>query len=257
VSHRTTAARFAGLARIALPAMALAGVIALAAGCDKAGNKTATPPANGSATVGVVDYDRVFKEMNWLNEIDKDLQATGAELKNAAQPWEDQITAAVNAEKAKIAAAAHLNDRQIDDLKNNRDLDKLPLSADQRIELNQSLYNANGYAQRVQAGANEIIQQRKLQVVNVYRDSLKPSVRRVAENNGLLMIVTPVDSVVYYSPTVDMTNKVIDDLRQAPPPHNLPEPPKLPQPKGPIQLTVPPTTAPVVPAVGPTTRGSK
>ena len=266
MSHRTTAvARFAGPSRFArtaaVAAVGLSTALALVAGCDKGStNKSNPPPAAGAPTVGVVDYDRVFKDMQWVNEIDKDLTGTKSELKTALDAFGEQLTTAVNAEKAKIAKAGGLNDTEIANLNANKDLDKLKLSPELRIQLNQAMVNAygqNGLAQQAQAKANQILEERRVRLLSTYRESLKPSVRRVAENNGLLMMVTPVDSVVFYAPSVDMTNKVIDDLRQAPPPHNLPEPEKFPMPKGPIQLTAVPTTAPTAPAVGPTTKGGK
>lgn len=269
MSHRSTTAvsravaRFASparLARTAVVAAALASGVGLFGGCDKGGGKPPPPPAAGAATVGVVDYDRVFKDMQWINEIDKDLTGTKSELQTALNAFGEELTKAVNLEKAKIAKAGGLTDTEITNLNANKDLDKLKLSPELKYQLSQTLGNAygqGGLAQQAQAKANQIFEERKAKLFGTYRDSLKPSVRRVAENNGLLMVVTQVDSVVYASPTVDMTNKVIDDLRQSPPPHTLPEPEKFPMPKGPIQLTNLPTTGPTTPTVGPTTRSGK
>jgi Skp family chaperone for outer membrane proteins len=235
--------------------LAAAGVAAglAAGGCDKNGGKDAkaTPTATAApaGAVGVVDYDRVFQDLGWRDEVTKSLQGTETTLRMTLDSYGRDIARALDERRVAIARAANLNPRQVDDLHNNRDLDKLPLSPQQKEELFRSLSIAQQYGQNAQANAQRIMNDRQRQVSAKYRDSVKPAVRRVAETNGMSVMITASDAVVFYSSTVDMTNKVVDDLRAARPPHDLPDAPKLDPLLPRVQLNAPP--APPPPTTGP------
>jgi Skp family chaperone for outer membrane proteins len=258
VSNRTRfpLSRFlpASAPAVALVAAALA--LAVAGGCDKKDKDAAVKdakPAAGTAQggVAVVDFDRVFKELGWSDEITQKMQGTETSNKMVLETFGRELGQLVNEKKYQIATEAKLTDKQRDDFFNGRDLDKLPLTQAQKEDLGRAANYANAYHQRAQQRGLQILQDRQAQLFRVYKDSTQPAVRRVADNASMTVVVTPA-SAVYFNPTVDLTNKVIEDLRAAPPPHNTPDPPKLQVEQVQLNSPPPPTTGPAVPAV-PTT----
>lgn len=220
--------RPAARTRIAVvAAMAAALVVVFLASVPPAAAAGAGADGRAGSGVAVVDYDRVFKAMGWTTEIEKDLQSATDAVRGQLQEFSKEVGQAVNARKRAIAAEAGLDERQAADLTAGRDVERLPLTPAQRADLASTLQNASLVFQRGQALANQAVEQRRTQVFSTYRDSLKPAVRRVARANGASVVITAVDSVVYYDPDVDLTNKLIDELQAAPPPHSLPDVPKL------------------------------
>ena len=57
-----------------------------------------------------------------------------------------------------------------------------------------------------------------MQLVQKFRDQIKPVARRVAQQRGLSVIVTKNDSVIYdFTATADITSAVVDELLAAAP----------------------------------------
>jgi len=233
------------------------------AGCDKGNTPGGTTPASGQAKaggVGVVDYDRVFDSVQWKAELNRSLNATKEIYKVQLESFLRDVDNAVKDKKAQIARSARLTPQQIDDLNKNKDLDKLTtLSADQKQELFATLQNANYYVNQGNQYATAMFQRRQQELVTSYKQSLNPIIRRVAEANGMTMVVTPVDNVVYWKTDVDLTEKVVDEVQKSPPPHPVGEAQKLTFPKfesitaPPAPTTAPaalPTSQPVAPSRG-------
>jgi Skp family chaperone for outer membrane proteins len=227
---------------VAIPAALLFGVLSTSLGCDK-GDKD-KPVAAAGAAVGVVDYDRVFADIGWKATIQKDLEATKQNYKFRFDSFTNELNNALKDKRAQIAAAARMTPKDAEDfakVKDVKELDKFKLSQAQKDEFVQAVANANAYAQRAGQVADQMLRQREQQLGQAHLDALKAPVRRVAENSGA-SVVMPSSSVSYFATGVDLTNKVVDDLRSAAPTINVPPAQPLDLPK--VQIGVPPTTGP-------------
>ena len=248
-----------------VPAALVGAAILPLAGCDKGGGPGGTPatgaPAGGQAKaggVGLVDYDRVFDSVQWKAELNRSLNATKETYRVALESFLRDVDNAVKDKKAQIARnTPRLTAQQIDDLNKNKDLDKLPLSADQKQELFATLQNANYYVNQGNQYASTMFQRRQQELVTTYKQSLNPIIRRVAKANGITMVVTPVENVVYWDGDVDLTEKVVDEVQKSPPAHPVSDAQKLTFPKF-ESITAPPapTTGPAaLPTSQPVTPG--
>jgi Skp family chaperone for outer membrane proteins len=84
----------------------------------------------------------------------------------------------------------------------------------------------------------------RLQLVNQFRDRIKPAARRVAQERGLSVIVTKNDTVFDFVSTADITDAVVDELLAAAPATTAPATP-IPQPAAPAAQQQSQATAPV------------
>lgn len=252
--------------RVALLLLAaLVGGIALTTvGCDKktaADNSAKAPaaaPAGGAGSVAVINLDQVGRSVGWQGELEKSLQGTQDELKRQLDSYlRNDLQSAVEAKYRQVAAAARLTPAQADDLSKGKDWDKLNLTKEQREDLLRVSGNARQIVNDANQAANRIMQGRQLQLVNTYRDALRPIVRRVAQNNGVSVVLThPVDQVFYFDPAVDLTDKVVDEVQKQNPARTFPDAPKLDLPR--VDLTAAPTAAPTTaPASNSATRPAR
>jgi len=83
-----------------------------------------------------------------------------------------------------------------------------------------------------------------VQLVNQFRDRIKPAARRVAQERGLSVIVTKNDGFVFdYVSTADITDAVVDELLATAPATTAPAAP-IPQPAAPATPQQSQATAP-------------
>ena len=90
----------------------------------------------------------------------------------------------------------------------------------------QSDVTVASWEQQANANLNQVKQQaeadlynHRLQLVQRFRDQIKPVARRVAQERGLSVIVTKNDSVIYdFTSTADITSAVVDELLAGSPP---------------------------------------
>jgi Skp family chaperone for outer membrane proteins len=72
---------------------------------------------------------------------------------------------------------------------------------------------ANDSLNKVKQQAAADLQKHRAQLVQQFRDQIKPAARRVAESRGLSVIVTKNDSVLYdFSASADITDAVVAEL---------------------------------------------
>src|SRR5205085_12667759 len=72
---------------------------------------------------------------------------------------------------------------------------------------------ANANLNQVKQQAEADLYNHRMQLVQKFRDQIKPVARRVAQERGLSVIVTRNDSVIYdYTSGSDITNPVVDEL---------------------------------------------
>lgn len=226
--------RFRGLAS-AVTGLALTGLL-LAGGCNKDGASGAgtsgTPGSKVTGTIGFVDLDRVSSQIGWKTEFDNDLQTARREVDRQLNVFKDTVMVVVEAKKRDIATAARLNSEQAKALgnMNTPEFQKLTLTQAQKDELALTYYQANQTLNGAQQKAIQTLNEREQKILETFREAMKPSVRRVATNANISMVIAPppnANPVFYYDPSVDLTDQVVDDMRKAMPQHPLPELPKL------------------------------
>jgi Skp family chaperone for outer membrane proteins len=249
-----------------VPAALIGASILPLAGCDKGGTGTGNPtPGNGGANkgaVGIIDYDRVFQDVGWKGELERSLSVTQQDYKVALESFIRDVQHAVSDKKKEIAVKGKLKPAEIAQLEKNEKLDQLPLNSDQKQELYTTLQNANYYVNQGNAYATGMLRQRRDQLISKYKEALNPAIRRVADANGITVVLIPLENVAYYNNTTnsaDISAKVVDEFQKSPPPHSVPDAQKLVFPKfesisaPPAPTTAPaalPTTQPITPGRG-------
>ncbi len=181
------------MARASLHALALLSLLAGAAGCDMT-----TGAAPRSTAVAVIDLDAIAARLGSDKQITASLsqreQALRSQLVELAKNYQQQIAAkqqeAVDAPKQEEGVQLASFQEQV------------------QTEFNRV---------KLQAQANLSAHQAEL--VNQFREHVRPAARRVANQRGMSLIVTKNDSVIYdMSDSVDITEAVIAELSAAPAP---------------------------------------
>ena len=226
--------------------------LAVAAGCDKGKPDAAAPAAAtvvpGQAhNVGVVDLQRMIATLGWGSEMAKQREAVAGDIGRELKSFQDALAKAVEDQRKKTIAAGKLNADQSEKLAKGVDLDKLPLTKELLTEyvtvVNRSL-QANQEAVQV---ANNAINKWAQEVQQMYTESAKPAVRRASQASNV-QVVLPAATVFHYDATVDVTDKVIDEMQKSPPPRNFPATPRMNYPQVQLSDLTKPATQPLAPA---------
>ena len=235
-----------------VPAALVCAAMLPLAGCDKAnggGGTSSSSAGAGKGTVGTIDYDRVFQEVGWKGELERSLSTTQQDYKVVFDSFARDIDRAVADKKKEIADKGKLNAAQRAQLDKNEKLDQLPLTSDLQQQLFVTLQNRTNYLNQANQYATGMFRQRQELLIGKYKEALSPAIRRVADANGVTVVLIPLGNVAYYkADVVDISTKVIDDIQKTPPPHAVPDAPKLVFPWKFESITAPPapTTAPAV-----------
>ena len=238
----------------AVAVVAFGGMLA-AVGCDKTTTTTSTPAANGAASItGVVDLDKVADAVGWNAEINKDNETAKAELTRLVTSFATEVLDKVKQHKTDLAKTAKLSDKEKEDLYADKNLDKLPLTKEQLQTLAIVLQNRQQYIQGADQYAGQLLQKRRMEILQSYRKATQPIVRQVAEQAGMTIVLLKNDAIFHNAASVEITDKVTDAVRANTPKITYPSMPTMNLPT--INLgEVAPTTTPSVPT--PATRASK
>jgi Skp family chaperone for outer membrane proteins len=219
---------------VLLGALAIAG-----AGCNKEDASSGTAKSSAAANpVATVNIETVFKTMGWGDEIDKIVKQSNTEILAEIEPRMKVLRDNVEAKKKDLAKAVGASVEAISGAKTRDDLEKLGLNNKQLEEYGL----ANAAAQQTAQQLNYTFQQQSMQrrqvVTAAYREALQTVIRRVATaNNRSIVIAMPNQAILFSDATVDLTEKVQDDLQKNPPIKiSVPDMP-------PIQWTPPPAPA--------------
>ena len=242
------------LARTGGASAALLAALAVTAGCDSKG-ATGTNPQTAPAVVaaggagsgvGVLDSRRVIEALQWDAEQKRDFESARSDVERELTAALTQLASLVAEKRKNLIAAGKLNTDQIDKL-NQMQLDTLPLSKEQKQEYQVIIQNAVQYEQQARQLAQRVLGERQQAVERMYTEAVRPAVRRAAQASGLPVVLMK-QTVFFNEASVELTDKVIDELQKAPPPKNFPPMPKLNLPQ--VRLDEPPRIA-TQPATGP------
>jgi len=232
-------------------------------GCDKKPDSTANPsnnpnsnppPAGGAHAIGVLDPGVMMTAMGWVsqkqsqadsfkNEIDRQVKVFGASLEKV-----------VTDERTKMRDAAHLSTEQMDRLARG-DLEKLPLSKEQRDEYVLVISRVNQLNQQLNQNLQVLGQRWQQEVDQMFTELARPAVRRAGQAQGVQVVLLSQQVFVQVEPSIDITNKVVDELQKSPPQPHFPTAPDLKLPNVTLGEMSSAATQPTIP--NPTTKPSK
>jgi len=178
-------------------------------------SQTLAAPAGGLA---VLDLDKVATAMGWMEEMTTSIQATSTELKGQLEEVHRGMLQSIDDVKKQIAAEAKLTDEQakvLTNAKDQRELDGLPLTKAQRQKLVETANKANAAWQTALNNYQQALQGRRANLVQSYREKIRPAARRVAAAHGMTVVLAASDNLIYFDPqSADITDEVIDELQK-------------------------------------------
>ncbi len=177
-------------------------------------SQTQAAPAGSLA---VLDLDKVATAMGWMEEMKTSIQATSTELKGQLEEVHRGMLQSIDDVKKRIATEAKLTDEQtkvLTNAKDQRELDGLPLSKEQRQRLVEAADKANASWQTALNNYQQALQGRRANLVQSYRERIRPAARRVAAAHGMTVVLATSDSLIYFDPQTDITDEVVDELQK-------------------------------------------
>ncbi|HZL35062.1 MAG TPA: OmpH family outer membrane protein [Tepidisphaeraceae bacterium] len=196
----------------------LIALLGIGAGCNKddASNNKA---AAGNQPVSVINFDKIFKQMGWSDEINKDMKQADVQLGEQYQTITHAIEDAYTQQKRAIVKSANVTAEKADAMmaaKDRAELEKLGMNSTQ---LDQLMAAGMGMQREKVELGQKLGQSRALFQQNVivnYRQSLDPALRRVALANNR-SIVMDHSQLAWFDPSAEITDKVVDELGKTPP----------------------------------------
>ncbi len=172
--------------------MSLAAMLAACslAGCGRHSGDDRSASAAGA--VAVIDLDEIARRLG----SDKQMAEAIAQRENALSKQLVELAQSYSAQIAEQKAKLPANDQQ-----------------QAGVTLASWQQQASASLNQVKQRATVDLQNHRVQMVQKFRDQIKPTARRVAQSRGLTVIVTKNDSVVFdYTSGVDITDAVVDEL---------------------------------------------
>lgn len=193
-------------------AVILVSLLALS-GCQKL--------SGAAGGVAVIDLDKVATSMGWMEELNKSIQSADQELRSQLDAILKNSLTSIDEAKKQVAASANLTPEQVKVLntaKDQREIEGLPLSKEQREKLTETVNKANTSWQSALNEYRQAMQGQRAKLVVSYREKIRPAARRVATAHGLTVVLTTSDNLLYFDAnSADITEKVIDELQKNPP----------------------------------------
>jgi Skp family chaperone for outer membrane proteins len=181
-----------------------------------------------SATrIAVIDLDRAARELGWMDDMRKEMEQCGnqlqADMKKFSGIYNDQLKSIAHSEGV--------------------DLSRGPTTAP--ADLTRDSVAARQQMAQLHQKADQLYAEYRVRLVARYRDALAPTIRQVAHDKKVSLVLVRNDNVLLADPEIDITGAVIEVART-----NRPAVAAVPLPRleGPAELTLP------APATGPTTK---
>ena len=170
--------------------LAAALAIFACAGCGRGGDGRQADGAAGGA-VAIIDLDEIARRVGSDQQIASAIAQRQSALSKQLVGLAKSYSAQIDEQKKKLTAEEPTN----------------------QVTLATWEQQANANLSQVKQRAEADLRNHRDQLVNQFRDQIKPIARRVAQERGLSVIVTKNDSVVFdYTAGADITDAVVDAL---------------------------------------------
>ncbi|HEX8911420.1 MAG TPA: OmpH family outer membrane protein [Humisphaera sp.] len=248
-------------ARVSSVAVAALGLAAAAwsagVGCDKKastdapagggqpGGGQATAAPAGKAAIGVIDTEKVMADLGWDRDRKTKFDAANNELGIQRKAFVDQLGVIIKQRRESLFSEAKFNADHIAKLDKGEDIDKLPWTNQQRDQYVLFSQQMSQVLKGAEQRHGQLLQQWLNDANRTYVTLMQPGIRRAAEANGVT-VVLPAGATLFSADSVNITNRVVDDLK-AVKPDNLPPIPKFDMQIQMNEATTQPTTAPSTP----------
>jgi Skp family chaperone for outer membrane proteins len=151
-----------------------------------------TPAAKSTAGIAIIDLDEIARQLGSDKKIVTAIKQREAALNGKLSELAQSYNAELKKQKEAIEAESEKSTVQL---------------ASYQKQLNQNLHNAKAQAQ-------QNLSVHRSQLVQQFRDAVRPAARSVADKRGLSIIVTKQDSLLYdFNPEHDITAEVVEVLR--------------------------------------------
>ena len=197
--------------------------------------------------MAVVDMDKVAQMIGWQDTMATQSKAVEKKLLKDLNAYEAGLAQAMVDREAALADEANLSPEQKAQLQRAgtiNDLERVPLSHDEREELLKNIKEINQARLNAQAHSRELFERYQSALLDSYRLEIKPAVSRVAFDEGYTLVTVPQSSLIYVDPSIDITEKVARVLKKEMPEPKQPERPTLDLPPFKLSPLVAPTTRP-------------
>lgn len=175
--------------------------IGITAGCNRSGG-TAASASNANRGVAVIDLDEVAKRLGRDVVMQESLQQAAGTLNQQFAAIQASYESKFEETKSEVGEAP--TDEQAQQLN--------ALGQQLNLRLNQT-----------RQVAQTKLSQHRLQLINLFREEVKPIARQVAKERGLDVVVSKNDTVIFaFTPAADITEQVIERMIAAAPAHVKP-----------------------------------
>jgi uncharacterized membrane protein YgcG len=202
--------------------------------------KPATPAEQhaGQGGMAVVDMDKVAQMVGWQDAMSSRSKTVEKELLDQLNAYQLRLAQDLVDREGALADEANFSPAQKEQLQRAgtlNDLERLPLSPEQRNELLRNIKEINQARLTAQNHSRELYERYQAALIDSYRLEIKPAVSKVAFDEGYAVVTVPQQNLIYVDPSVDITEKVAMALRKDMPEPKLPEKPTFDLP--PFKLT--------------------
>ena len=196
--------------------------VALLGGCKDDVSKT--------GGIGVVDVQKVSTRMGWAEELNTNMMRTQSHGREQIEAYVRPFREAYESKEAEIVKAHDLKPDQAAAMKKatqTTELEKLGLTKKEIEEFTQAALKYAMETNTAQQRLNQLLAAQQQALGVICSQAAEPAYRRVAAANHCSVIMAPT-TLIYSSPAVDLTDKVIDDLQHSLQGKiSLPDPPRL------------------------------
>jgi Skp family chaperone for outer membrane proteins len=221
------------------------------ANATAAAPEAAKPPAaaaeHAQGGMAVVDMDKVAQMIGWQDTMSEQSKAVEKDLLDQLNAYQAGLAQAMIDRENALADEASLSADQKQQLQRAgtiNDLERVPLSHEQREELLKNIKEINQARLTAQSHSREVFEHYQAALLDSYRQEIKPAVSRVAFDEGYTLVTVPQSNLVYVDPSVDITEKVARLLKKDMPAPKQPEKPTLDLPPFKLPPLVAPTSRP-------------
>lgn len=215
----------------AIALLAILAPLGIGTGCNKDTPAATNKPASSAPAIAIIDFEKLYQQMGWEEQIKKDLAQGDAQLRQQFQPLALMIGDTFNQRKREVAREAHLSLQQTDAVlaaKDQAELEKLGLNRKQVDEIMQAYVAFQQRNANLNQSFGQVKNQYQQQVTTAYRLALEPVIRRIALANNRAVVLARGGQIAWYDPSTDLTDKMVDDLQKTPVAKpNVPEAPHV------------------------------